>query len=64
MDPNATLKEIREQVRLSYAEEGFEAFDGLRLAELCGVLDEWLTRGGFLPKDWNHGGSDGSHQTR
>lgn len=61
MDPNATLAEIREQVRVSYAEEGFEHFDALRLAELIGGLDEWLSRGGSLPKDWKRG-SDGSHQ--
>ena len=32
MDPNATLKEIRD------------------------LLDEWLSKGGFLPQDWNRKG--------
>lgn len=59
MDPNTTLEEIREQVRLAYAVEGFEAFDGLHLAGLISALDEWISRGGFLPKDWNHGERNG-----
>lgn len=27
-------------------------YDTLRLAELAQALDEWLTKGGFLPRQW------------
>lgn len=64
MDPNATLAQIREQIRLSCADDKeFRAFDGLRLAELIDILDYWLIDGGALPTDWNRGGSDGTHPT-
>ena len=41
-DPDAALDEIRELTR------GF----GTRLAYLAGQLDEYLQRGGDLPRDW------------
>lgn len=44
MDPDATLARIREAI-----EQG----DGRLLVELIFVLDEWLSSGGFLPKDWD-----------
>lgn len=43
MDPDAVLTAIREAI-----EEGEE----LDVAIQFGYLDEWLSRGGFLPKDW------------
>jgi len=55
MDPNATLAELRK-----YAAAGIpadtrrvqlQALD--RMCELVQALDEWLTKGGFLPTDWS-----------
>ena len=59
MDPNANLKEQRGLVvtilktidRLEEHDDLSE--DAERLAELVQALDEWLSGGGFLPKDWN-----------
>jgi len=42
MDPDAALEEIRQLCRTSDS----------RLAELISGLDEWLSRGGFKPADW------------
>lgn len=56
MDPNANLQEQREIVaRLlagSFTSAAALQSDAYRLAELCEALDEWLTRGGFLPNAW------------
>lgn len=59
MDPNATLREIQ-KITAAYAagvitsgEERANALD--EMASHVGSLDEWLTRGGFLPDDWNTG---------
>jgi hypothetical protein len=52
MDPNATLKELRrlykECSESNYVETGLLE----DLAENFNNLDEWLNKGGFLPKDW------------
>lgn len=63
MDPEANLREQREiaaeinAIRDCLADdimttEQSEALEGLafRLAELVEALDEWLNRGGFLPR--------------
>lgn len=58
MDPNATLSSM-----LSIASDIIEAQerdnvdlmgadDACELAELVQALDEWLRKGGMLPKDW------------
>lgn len=51
MDPNKTLNELRKVMaeirRTPQSDEADEA------AELFQALDDWITRGGFLPKDWN-----------
>lgn len=54
MDPNANLRE-----QLSLAQDiasGNEHLNFIRkserLAELVIALDEWLTKGGFLPDRW------------
>jgi hypothetical protein len=44
MDPDQLLESIREQ----FGESG----DMEMLSELFEAMDEWLKRGGFLPKDW------------
>jgi hypothetical protein len=50
MDPNATLAEMRQLVRLADDTEGTPDLE--RLAELAGALDGWLMAGGFLPTTW------------
>lgn len=53
MDPNANLVE---QLSLAKFILGFpdlvEEDDYHRLAEFVLALDEWITRGGFLPYHW------------
>jgi len=44
MDPDATLKDLRECLE---EPEDFEI-----AKELFQSLDQWLSTGGFLPKDW------------
>lgn len=62
MDPNANLEEQRKLakwllIQLSTDKAMLAEFDSAdeaaRLAELVQALDEWLSGGGFLPKDWN-----------
>ncbi len=55
MDPEANLAEQRELRRRILSSEVFDASDAARLAELSEAMDEWLSRGGFLPKDWGRG---------
>jgi hypothetical protein len=54
MDPNATLQALRaalsdydQAIRKSVADEAAD-----RALEAFRALDEWITRGGFLPEDW------------
>lgn len=60
MDPNATLAEIRgltEAILNANDEKEWarisEGGGMCRLAELTEALDEWITRGGFLPAGWS-----------
>jgi len=46
MDPNATLQEIRSLI------DSENEYDRDRLAYLVDVLDEWMSKGGFLPVEW------------
>lgn len=51
MDPTANLKEqlhIAARVRAGLA----ASYEVDRLAELVEALDEWICKGGFLPKQW------------
>ncbi len=50
MDPNATLRELRELGNDGEGPIDMNCAD--RAAELFRSLDEWLRRGGFLPDDW------------
>ena len=54
MDPNANLKEQREIIAAMLAEdsEEIDTGDAVRLAELAQALDEWISKGGFLPDAW------------
>ena len=51
MDPNANLAEQR-QIAGRFERDESEPDDGERLAELVDALDDWLSRGGFLPTQW------------
>lgn len=54
MDPDATLREIREiQDKLPRIEDEHEELRLLqRLEQLTLALDSWITGGGFLPREW------------
>lgn len=55
MDPNKLLEEIRALVGYLAGSEGSCAAKsdaGEQLAEKVQALDEWLSKGGFLPMDW------------
>jgi hypothetical protein len=54
MDPTANLQEQRRIIAQMLAEDSQEidTGDALRLAELAQALDEWITKGGFLPEEW------------
>jgi len=55
MDPDAALDAIRSMVSDVLAGENGDADDTLdMLAETFRGLDEWLSRGGFLPAAWQH----------
>jgi hypothetical protein len=55
MDPNATLARIRALVAQARDRGPLDGDDAEELAALVEALDEWLTRGGFLPVDWQSG---------
>lgn len=59
MDPNATLMELRALAQAHMdegpEETGLDVADAVRMAELVQALDEWITRGGFLPDAWQKG---------
>jgi hypothetical protein len=59
MDPNECLKICQRLARriIEEADSGLPISDnkGERLAEQFLALDEWISRGGFIPKLWNVG---------
>lgn len=54
MDPNANLEELRELAQNTLADDSADDLPekAAHLAELFVALDEWLTKGGFLPQAW------------
>ena len=55
MDPNATLAELRELIATWQAAGSrgpWTEAQADRTIELAADLDEWITRGGFLPSAW------------
>jgi len=58
MDPNANLEAqrlIRKRVQECMCERDCClscTHDAIRLADLSEALDEWISKGGFLPSDW------------
>lgn len=55
MDPNAALERLRDALRTmdSYSEDVWPD-DVMEVVESARALDDWLSRGGFLPTDWKH----------
>lgn len=51
MDPNANLKEQR-RIVTRIINGTASASDVERLADLVEALDNWISRGGFLPDSW------------
>lgn len=52
MDPNATLAEIRELIETENTLKDGQYTDDI--IERFEALDEWLSKGGFLPADWDN----------
>jgi len=62
MDPNATLREIRQILKRSERWPGpdwthEDKADACLLADLVESLDDWLCQGGFPPIGWAEGSS-------
>lgn len=57
MDPDATLKHIREVVQEVRSSDKWTESTRLEteLAVAVAALDKWLSNGGFLPKAWVKG---------
>jgi len=56
MDPDECLATIRKLHERDGYEEGCDTLARLiLLSEYVRDLDEWLSNGGRLPKDWKHG---------
>jgi hypothetical protein len=57
MDPNANLVEqrrLQERIAEYASRNAFSTDDLNRLVELTQAMDEWLSKGGFLPDAWKH----------
>lgn len=56
MDPDENLKEQKELAEQIIGDRSFtvDAVDAHRLAELVLALDEWVSKGGFLPQAWQN----------
>jgi hypothetical protein len=69
MDPNATLKGIRDLVKTinhDYEDpegNGVDQDDAASLASHCETLDAWLCKGGFIPQDWQRASDEGLYAT-
>lgn len=51
MDPNAALKQLRELADID-AYHNMTAIEGQEFIELFKALDDWISKGGFLPEAW------------
>lgn len=59
MDPNETLHRLRELTNEAIEESGAPRTDlAGELGEAFNALDDWLSKGGFLPGAWREGGED------
>lgn len=55
MDPNLTLEMLRHNTAMMQADvdNGHADWDRMQeIVEQFQALDEWLTKDGFLPRDW------------
>jgi hypothetical protein len=53
MDPNTALTELREQVRATLDNADASTSEWLlSICESFDALDEWMSKGGFLPAPW------------
>lgn len=52
MDPNASLEKIRSLIAHVRENGHFDGYEDEILMDLVTGLDEWLTKGGFLPTEW------------
>lgn len=54
MDPNTALAELRSLVRVinSDIDDDTVAIMATDLVNVVSGLDDWLSKGGFLPDDW------------
>ena len=52
MDPNETLRKIRELCK-KILEQEHTFQDVWDLAEHTEAMDSWISKGGFLPKEWS-----------
>ena len=57
MDPNAALAELRKFIDMSGID--ISIGDVIEILDLIEALDEWLTKGGCLPKEWDRLGLTG-----
>ena len=56
MDPDATLKEMRELAIMLADSRDIDGEQCVHLAELFLALDRWIMNGGFMPRSWRvHG---------
>lgn len=55
MDPTANLEEQRQIIWRVMVNNIWKPGDADRLAELSEALDQWISRGGFLPGQWKAG---------
>jgi hypothetical protein len=53
MDPNETLTELRRLVSRAHEPITMTGGHAQSFAESFEALDEWLSRGGFLPEAWS-----------
>ena len=53
MDPNETLRRLRDWVAQIEKQGTLCDEDLAEMAEYFSALDEWISRGGFLPCDWS-----------
>lgn len=52
MDPEEALKRLRQLVKIHMGGDGLDAHEIDRMVTTFQGLDEWITKGGFLPADW------------
>jgi hypothetical protein len=59
MDPDACLEEIRAKIKqINDEQDDMAALVMLpELTELVEALDEWISKGGYLPKGWTKDGN-------